>query len=69
MIVFPQDALRQQPRLLRKTVSEGEEAGISFHARVYGVLVPFDKLQRERDELAKLRARVEELEAQLCTQQ
>lgn len=57
--------LKQQAGVVRRTMSEGNELAITFHAKPIGVLVPHDQLEQERAELERLRVEVEALRSKL----
>jgi antitoxin (DNA-binding transcriptional repressor) of toxin-antitoxin stability system len=57
--------LKQQAGVVRRTMREGNELAITFHAKPIGVLVPHDQREQERAELERLRAEVEALRAKL----
>lgn len=65
MTTIATDQLNRAPGTLSRALRSGEEVELTFHERPYARVVPHDDLERERAELAKLRAEVEQLRARL----
>lgn len=65
MIAINAENLGRRKMELRHTIRDGGEVDLTFRDRPYARVVPIERLRAERDELAALRRRVDELERQL----
>lgn len=57
--------LDRKKMAIRHTVADGGEVELLFRGRTYGTVVPQQRLETERAELAQLRARVLDLQKQV----
>ncbi|GAA1983185.1 hypothetical protein [Amycolatopsis minnesotensis] len=57
--------LKLQPGIVRETMRRGEELAVTYHRKPMAQIIPHDRVQQERAELAALRAEVEELRRRL----
>lgn len=63
------ESIRKQLSLLNRSLRADQEIVLTYHRKPLGRIVPHDRLEQEREELARLREEVEALRARLDQEQ
>ncbi|RJQ74179.1 hypothetical protein D5S17_23195 [Pseudonocardiaceae bacterium YIM PH 21723] len=65
MTTMTAENLTRSPAQVRRALKDGDEVLLTFHGKPYARVLPFDRAEQERAEMERLRALVDELQAQI----